>query len=147
MLGLLTGMLLSDFSFFILGIIFVISIPTAFLYKGKNKTAVLVGMLCIGIGVSVYPAVCTLKTSEAEAFYNQTAQITAQVTEKSYNSKGKCVYTLITQKIEPEKQKNYTFQQKLRLKITAKSDFYAEPYEIIKITNEDWWIFIKALIK
>ncbi len=133
MLGLLTGMLLSDFSFFILAILFVMSIPTAFLYKGKNKMAVLVGMLCIGIGVSVYPAVCTLKTSEAEAFYNQTAQITAQVTEKSYNSKGKCVYTLITQKIEPENQKNYTFQQKLRLKITAKSDFYAEPYEIIKI--------------
>jgi len=133
MLGLLTGMLLSDFSFFILGIIFVISIPTAFLYKSKNKTAALVGMMCIGIGVSVYPAVCSIKTSEAAVLYDKTAYITAQVTEKSYNNKGKCVYTLITEKTEPENQKNCCFRQKLRLKITAKPDFYAEPYEIIKI--------------
>lgn len=133
MLGLLTGMLLSDFSFFILFIIFVMSIPTTFLYKGKNKTSVLVGMLCIGIGVSVYPAVCNIKTSEAAVLYNRTAQIKAQITEKSYNSKGKCVYTLITEEISPENQENYDFPQKLKLKITTKSDFYAEPYEIIRI--------------
>lgn len=133
MLGLLTGMLLSDFSFFILMIIFVMSIPTAFLYKGKNKTAVLAGMLCIGIGVSVYPAVCSIKTSEAAVLYDKTAYITAQVTEKTYNSKGKCVYTLITEKTEPENQKNYKVPQNIKLKITTKSDFYAEPYEIIRI--------------
>ena len=153
MLGLLTAMLLSDFTFFILATVSLIAVACALLYKGDNKISLLVGLLCIGIGVLSYSAVYNAKVVPVSTLCDKNAVVTATITDKVYLDNGKCKYNLETTSVLPytenkEESTNKNIDssddksdkiylevdcpQNIKLQIITNSDFYAEIYENIR---------------
>ncbi len=130
MLGLMTAMLFPEFfSPVIIGIIF-FSVLVAWFYRAANKISVLVGLLCIVIGMFAYTVVRDEKIRLVQPLYNQKATVTAKVTERRFHQNGRIFYTLCTEKIVPETK--IPCIQNLRLNIVTKTDFYAELHETVK---------------
>ena len=132
MLGLVVAMIIPDFFLFILAGLFIFSLLVAVLYHEENKLSVLVGLFCIGVGILTYTTVFRSRTETVQPLYNQKATVTAKVTQRYLNAKGKFVYTFVTQKIIPTDTVISECPQQLKIEMTTKTDFYAEQDEIIR---------------
>ena len=132
MLGLVVAMIIPDFFLFILAGLFIFSLLVAVLYHEENKLSVLVGLFCIGVGILTYTTVFHSRTETVQPLYNQKATVTAKVTQRYLNAKGKFVYTFVTQKIIPTDTVISECPQQLKIEMTTKTDFYAEQDEIIR---------------
>ena len=130
MLGLLSAMLFPElFLFMIIGIV-LFGVAVAFFYRAGNKIAVLVGLLCILVGMFIYTVTYNGRIQTVQPLYYQKATVTATVTERHIRSNGRIAYTLNTLKIVPENKTPCV--QNLKLKIVTKTEFYAEPDETIR---------------
>ena len=133
MLGLIISITTgTDFSLFLVPAICLIVVVCAFVYRNKNKTAILTGLLCICAGILSYAISYNANVVPVQGLYNQSAEITATVTEITYGNSGKCFYSLETVSIIPTDTDITDCPQNIRLMISSKADFNVEPYDAIK---------------
>ena len=115
---LLTAIAGTDFAFYLMLAILLLSVICSFAYKKDNKTAVVTGLLCLSAGMLSYMAVYTTNVIPIQALENHKVNITATVVEKPYVVDSKYYYVLETTSVTPLGEK-LECPQKMRLKISA----------------------------
>lgn len=132
-LGLLIAMLFTDFSFFIVIMVCILAVATSIFYKDENRTSVVIGLFCIALGLFSYNIAYNNSFVKAQNLCDKTAKVNATIIEKGYTENGKCTYTLNTNSIKVFDDVPSEYPQKLKLKITTSTDFYAELYENVTL--------------
>lgn len=134
MLGLLfTATAGASLAFYFVPAVCLLAVISFAFNKGKNKTELTIGLMCIAVGILSYSFAYREQVVPAKQLISHTAKLTATVTEKPYCRNGRYYYTVKTKEITVTDTEITDIPKSIKLRLSASESWECDVYEDVEL--------------